>query len=156
MRGIAKKNIESGSGLGVMIPATITISAIAFVAVAAFVALFIVGVTTSSHDSTGPSSDAVARVLEPLDGARPTDTEPFTIGFESLDQLAVVHRQFVGGQEAVPNTLGQKGFDIPGGGGDGHRMTLGGQPVPDGAQVSGVGAVHRDDQRFARGDHVVG
>ncbi len=76
--------------------------------------------------------------------------------FQRLDQLAVVHRQFVGGHESVPNTLGQKGFDVPGGGGHGHRMALRGQPVGDGAQVGGIGAVHRDDQRLAGGDHVVG
>ena len=75
---------------------------------------------------------------------------------QRLDDCSIVDRQFGFSDEAVPNALRQKRFDISGGRRQGHGMSLGGQPLADGLQVRCVGAVDGDHQRFSRGDDVVG
>ena len=58
--------------------------------------------------------DAVASVLDPLDGARPANTELLAMGFQRLDELAVVHRQFVGSHGIRAEYLGPEGVRCPG------------------------------------------
>ena len=73
---------------------------------------------------------------------------------QRVDQLPVVHREFGDRPEAMPDALGQQRFDVARGRRQRHGMALRGQPVADGAQVGGVGAVHGDDEGFVRRHHI--
>ena len=55
--------------------------------------------------------------------------------------MTIVNGEFGFGDEAVPNALRQKRFDIAGGRCQRDGLALGGQPLPDGRQIGGVGAV---------------
>ena len=76
----------------------------------------------------------------------PLHSEPVAVRLECPDKPAIVDREFVGRLETVPDTLGQKRFEIPGCSGQLHRMPLCGQPLPDRPQVGGVGPIDCDDQ----------
>ena len=71
---------------------------------------------------------------------------------QRLDDRPIVDGEFGFGDESVPNALRQKRFDVPRGRRRCDGMTLARQPLPDGLQVGGVGAVHGDHQGFACGD----
>ena len=95
---------------------------------------------------------SASRVSKVRDRWRPLQHRVARSGGQRVHDGSIVDSELGVGDEAGPNALRQKRFDVAGRRRQRDGLALGGQPLPDRFQVGGVGAVDSDHQGFPRGD----